>query len=241
MLNHGVFTWGDTARQSYERALKIVSVAEQHLARTGAIDALAVAEPGHIDRLRLARLRRAVSRVQGHPVISQVDTSASANGFASRRDAAQLVTRGPITPDHVIRTKRVAMVVGSDNVDTQVDEFARAYAEYFAAHTDGSLTPLPPAPRWAIWPGTGTVAFGLTAKAANQVADIVRHTTQAIQWAEAMGGWKPLPPADIFRMEYWALEQAKLHRGRSRQAFSGKIALVTGAAGGFGHRWGLLG
>ena len=95
-------------------------------------------------------------------------------------------------------------------------------------------TMLDPAPRWAIWPGVGTVAFGESMKAAQIVEDIVEHTVAAIQWAEALDAWRALSTRELFEVEYWDLEQAKLRKGGARKILQGRVALVTGAASGIG-------
>jgi NAD(P)-dependent dehydrogenase (short-subunit alcohol dehydrogenase family) len=79
------------------------------------------------------------------------------------------------------------------------------------------------------------VAFGLSAKEASIVSDIARHTLRAIQWGEALGGWRALREDDVFAVEYWELEQAKLQKPGSGRALQGKVALVSGAAGGIGR------
>ena len=93
---------------------------------------------------------------------------------------------------------------------------------------------LDPAPRWAVWPGQGIVTFGKSLEEAKIVADISEHTIKAIQQAEKLGGWQALSQKDLFEMEYWELEQAKLKKSASTKTFQGKIALVTGAASGIG-------
>jgi len=115
-----------------------------------------------------------------------------------------------------------------------VEAFAAGYREYFARHATPEVKSLDPAPRWVVWPGVGTVALGPSAKDAAIAADIVRHTGRAIQWAEALGGWRALPEEDLFEVEYWELEQAKLKAAGASPPFQGKIALVTGAASGIG-------
>jgi len=115
-----------------------------------------------------------------------------------------------------------------------VDRFAEGYRAYFERHDDGTLTRLDAAPRWALWPGHGSVSFGGSAKEVAIISDIARHTIQAIQQGEALGGWKPLSEADLFAMEYWELEQAKLKTGKRPPEMQGKIAVVTGAASGIG-------
>lgn len=234
LLNHGVFTFGETAREAYDQMIALVSEAEDRLRERGALDAPVMGEAAAADPLAFADLRRAVGRSWGRPVVARLDRSAAAAGFAGREDVARIATRGPVTPDHVIRTKRVPMIA-SGAAESDVASFAQAYRAYFEAHDEGALTCLDPAPRWAVWPGQGIAAFGASAKKADQVADIVRHTARAIQWGEALGGWTPLPLADIFEMEYWELEQAKLKRAGAPAPFEGRVALVTGAAGGIGR------
>jgi NAD(P)-dependent dehydrogenase (short-subunit alcohol dehydrogenase family) len=116
-----------------------------------------------------------------------------------------------------------------------VEGYVRDYKAYFARLATGGLSCLDPAPRWAVWPGQGIVALGSSARDAGIVADITRHTVRAIQWAEKLGGWRALPERDLFEVEYWELEQAKLKAGGSRPPFQGRVALVTGAASGIGR------
>jgi NAD(P)-dependent dehydrogenase (short-subunit alcohol dehydrogenase family) len=141
---------------------------------------------------------------------------------------------GPLTPDHVIRTKSIPVILG-ENPDEDIAHYAKAYCEYFERNTNGQLTRLNPAPCWAVWPGFGLISFGRSIKEAQIISDIKDHTIHAIQLAEQLGGWKALPESDIFDMEYWELEQAKLRKGASSPTLQGKIALVTGAASGIGR------
>jgi NAD(P)-dependent dehydrogenase (short-subunit alcohol dehydrogenase family) len=184
----------------------------------------------------LAQLRRAVSLARGGACLAQLDASADALAFANLPDVAQVATRGLLTPDHVLRAKRVPVVIEGD-VEEAVAAYATGYRDYFARHASEyarPLSPLDPAPRWAVWPQHGTVTFGRTLKEITPVADIQRHTRRAIKYAEALGGWKTLNEAEIFAVEYWELEQAKLGRPGPQPPLLGKIALVTGAASGIG-------
>ncbi len=235
LLNHGIFTFADTARDSYDRMIKLVSEAEEYL-RQHATPAVTAAGTPKQDLLKLASIRRAVAHQRGAPVIAQLDTSPAALGFTQRPDAPDVATRGPLTPDHVIRTKRIPLVV-TNNPDTDAGLFADKYRAYFDRHTDGSLTRLDPAPRWALWPGHGTIAFGRSVKEMGVISDIVEHTTRAIQCSQSLGGWQALGEKDLFDMEYWQLEQAKLTAANASAPppFQGKIALVTGAASGIGQ------
>jgi rhamnose utilization protein RhaD (predicted bifunctional aldolase and dehydrogenase)/NAD(P)-dependent dehydrogenase (short-subunit alcohol dehydrogenase family) len=235
LLHHGVFSFADDARESYERMIRLVTDAERLLVELGAWNAPAIADDeGAVDLAVLADLRHAVSAAAGRPMIARFDGSPAAHGFASRADIADLATRGPVTPDHVIRVKRVPVVLAGD-VSGDVESYAQAYRAYFARHDDGKLTCLDPAPRWAVWKDRGVVAFGTTAKAADEVVDIARHSVRCFQWGEGIGGWRPLSEAALFEMEYWELEQRKLRQGGSPPALSGKIALVTGGATGIGR------
>lgn len=167
-------------------------------------------------------------------MIARTDASPEAAGLASREDVADLATRGPVTPDHVIRTKRTPVVIEGDPARA-IDAYAEAYGAYFARHDDGSRTRLDPAPRWAVWRGVGVVAFGASASAASQVSDIARHSIRCFQWGEALGGWRPLGERELFEMEYWELEQRKLRKPGAKPALAGRVALVTGGASGIGR------
>ncbi|MGE0787702.1 MAG: bifunctional aldolase/short-chain dehydrogenase [Sandaracinaceae bacterium] len=233
LLNHGVFTFGDDAKTSYERMIRLVSEAEDAIGK--ASDAIAKSEATRpVDLLELARLRRAASDAAGFAVIAHLDDDANARGYASRSDIASLATRGPVTPDHVIRTKLVPAIVG-DEPEDEIAAYADAYRAYFARNASDDHVMLDPAPRFAVWKGTGVVALGKDAKAARQISDIARHTARVVQQGEAMGGWTPLGERDLFEMEYWELEQKKLKRGGAKGALEGRVALVSGGATGIGR------
>jgi hypothetical protein len=188
--------------------------------------------------MQLARIRRAVSRARGAAQLAVLNAAPAAAAFASRDDVADIATRGPITPDHVLHTKRTALICdpAAADVEQAVQAFVEDYRAYFAATDDGTLTMLDPAPRWAVWKGNGTIAFGSTLEACRIIADISRHTVWAIQVAESLGGWVTLPARDIFDVEYWTLEQAKLKQPAGpAKPHLGKIAIVAGAAGGNGR------
>lgn len=233
LLNHGIFSFAHDAKTSYERMISLVETAENYLQDRGEWEPAGAAAPSVIDALELSRLRRAVSDSAGKAMICVTDNGEAARGFSLRPDMPEISTRGPLTPDHVIRTKRVPLVL-DDDVERSVRAFERDYRAYFDANTDNTLSCLDPAPRWAVWPDRGVVSFGASVREAGIVADISRHTIRCIQWAESIGGWSALDARDIFDVEYWDLEQAKLGKGGARPALTGRIALVTGAASGIG-------
>jgi rhamnose utilization protein RhaD (predicted bifunctional aldolase and dehydrogenase)/NAD(P)-dependent dehydrogenase (short-subunit alcohol dehydrogenase family) len=233
LMNHGVFTFDDDAKASYERMIDLVGMAEAFIAAEKVHPARSTS-PVTIDLATLARLRKAVSAAAGIPMIASVDVSPEAVGFSERADAIDLAQRGCLTPDHVLHAKPWPMVVGGDSAE-DVASYADGYKRYFVAHASADHAQLDPAPRWGIWPGKGIVTFGPNAVRASVVRDIVSHGMRAAQYAEQIGGWAPVSGQDLFDVEYWDLEQAKLRRGGSPPPLQGKVAVVTGAASGIGR------
>lgn len=234
LLKHGLFTFADDAKASYEKHIELVTLAEAWLLKRSAglqpaSLPLRAEVPRSIDLLALAQIRKAVSVKRGFPQIARLLNAPDQVAYSGIGDAA---TRGPLTPDHSIRTKRVPAVIGED-IESGVQKFADDYSAYFKRHAKAE-TMLDPAPRFALWQGNGIVCFGDTVKDANIVADIATHTAKTVALGEATGGWSPLSEQDIFAIEYWELEQAKLRKGPSRKVHQGKVALVTGCAAGIG-------
>jgi NAD(P)-dependent dehydrogenase (short-subunit alcohol dehydrogenase family) len=233
LLNHGIFSFGASARESYERMIALVSRAEDYLRNHRAWDVVPAraSKPVQAHRAALAALRRDVSKVAGHPMVVVRDTSAKAVQFCQRADIADLTQRGPATPDHVIRTKPWPLV-GCD-----VGTYVESYRGYFARHAPSAREPktmLDPAPRVILDSELGMLTIGASAKDALIVRDIYDHTIDVILRAMALGGYQPIAARDIFDMEYWDLEQAKLRKSGKAPMFAGEIALVTGAASGIG-------
>ncbi len=234
LMNHGIFTMHDDARESYELMIRLVTEAEKLLSdRLGKSFSLPKAKAKE-DLLGLAAIRQGVSKLRGVPVIASLDASDEAAGFSARKDVTKLATRGPLTPDHTIRTKRIPAVVGTDP-DKTLAKYAADYRAYFEANQKGE-TLLAPDPRWLVWQGHGVVSFGATESEAAVLRDISTHTWKTIQLTESAfaGGWKPLPAAKLFEIEYWDLEQAKLKKSGHAPTHQGKVAIVTGSAAGIG-------
>ena len=232
LLSHGVFSFGGDARESYERMIELVSMAEEYLQRKQAWHA-AVASPkrASVERGEIARLRRAISDQAGFPMVLRVNDSDKFLGFAQRADLEKLSQQGPATPDHVIRTKPFPML-GRD-----VGAYAKRYREYFerfASSAKEKKTMLDAAPRMALDGALGFVAAGRTAKDTAIVEELYDHTIDVILRAEALGGWRALDQRHTFDIEYWDLEQAKLRKAGAPSVFAGEICLVTGAASGIG-------
>ncbi len=234
LKHHGVFTFNDDAKVAYEDMIELVTRAERYLDTNDIRVAHTKPAEPDIDLLGLAAIRQAVSKARGRAQVAVLDSCEEARTYASRDDVAEIACRGPITPDHVIRTKRVPVILG-EAPHTDVQGFVEQYQAYFECNKNPDLTMLDPAPRFGIWKNNGSVAFGNSLKECNIIKDISRHTRWAVQIGEQLGGWQPLPESEIFELEYWSLEQAKLKKGSaSPKAHQGKVAIVTGAASGIG-------
>jgi rhamnose utilization protein RhaD (predicted bifunctional aldolase and dehydrogenase)/NAD(P)-dependent dehydrogenase (short-subunit alcohol dehydrogenase family) len=233
LLNHGLFTFGATTEEAYGTHVDLITRAEDWLGgnaphRKSKVDPLPPA-----DVATLAALRKEISDAAGAPMIGRRHTDPAVARFVRRQDLPSLAQRGPLTPDHVIRTKRLPMI-GRD-----VEAFADEYRRYFQENEDRGRVPLSmldPAPRVVLDPEIGMVALGRTAGDAAIVADIYHHTIPVLERSEDhLGGYQALSAADLFDAEYWDLEQAKLRRASAPPEFTGMVALVTGAASGIGR------
>jgi len=277
LLNHGIFSFGDSARESYTRMIDLVSLAEEFLATNSSIANTTVPEkekvktvaldsvpgkdkdeaqrktvapdsvPGKEELLKLAGIRRKVSEIRGSASLAQLNFSSEARTFTKLSNVKEIAGRGPITSDHLIRTKPVPAIIDPENPQQSLDDFSSAYKAYFERHTNGEQKCLDSAPRWAVWPGHGTISFGANLTESAIVSDIAEHTVKAIQLAENLtaegssGGWQPVSEKHLFEAEYWELQQAKLKSENDNQGaqktipeFQGKIAIVSGAASGIG-------
>lgn len=232
LLNHGVFTFHNDARQSYEKMIEIVTIAEEYLSEKITAKPQA-SQPGIVDTLSIARLRQNISKLWRTPTLAHLDNSEVSTSFSQLPDLEKIANKGPLTPDHIIRTKRTPILLSEDQKG-DLEKYRDDYVKYFDKYNTGDLTMLDTAPRWAVWPGFGTLSFGSSVKNFSIIQDITRHTMKAIFNAEQLGGWQTLPKSDLFEMEYWVLEQEKLKKDKDGLPMQGKIAIVTGAASGIG-------
>jgi rhamnose utilization protein RhaD (predicted bifunctional aldolase and dehydrogenase)/NAD(P)-dependent dehydrogenase (short-subunit alcohol dehydrogenase family) len=231
LLSHGIFSFGKDARESYERMIELVGMAEQYLEKKGAWRVEVSGNKEKIDRQEIASLRRAFSDQAGFPLVLKVNPNGKFLGFAQRRDLEKLSQQGPATPDHVIRTKPFPML-GRD-----VPGYAKKYQDYFqrlSSKAKEKKTMLDSAPRMALDPALGFAAAGRTARDTAIVEELYDHTIDVILRAEALGGWRALDQQHTFDIEYWDLEQAKLRKAGASPVFAGEVAVVTGAASGIG-------
>lgn len=233
LLHHGIFSFGATAKESYDCMIELVDRAEKYLQQRGAWE-LPIGPTGPTGRIGpiLARLRADIAKSAGVPVVMSSDSSARTLAFARSPKVCEISQRGPATPDHILRTKRLPMI-GRD-----VQAYAEAYREYFSRHAASAKeakTMLDPAPRVILDDELGICCVGRSAREAGIAHDLYSHTIDVIARAEALGGYRALSEKELFEFEYWDLEQAKLRRAGKPPIFGGEIALVTGAASGIGR------
>ena len=229
LLNHGVFSFGENAKESYERMIALVDKAEQYLKENKAWD-LPVAKEHAVtfERQNVSQLRKKISTATGKAMICPVHSDARIMQFVSRSDLENVSQQGPLTPDHVIRTKRLPML--SDAIDAYIED----YQEYFKQNQQEGQVILDPAPRIVLDKDMGMMTVGNSAKSAAIVEDVYRYSMDVIERAELGGGYRALPASDIYEVEYWDLEQAKLKGGGKSPEFEGEVVLITGAASGIG-------
>lgn len=209
LLNHGIFTFDNNPKKSYDKMIQYVTMAEAYLAQYAPLDdvshsicKLTPAEITHFSSL--------VSPLRGCTVEGRLIDTPEACYFSTLSNVNSLIHRGPLTPEHVIRTKAFPFVVES-YFDGELEDFKRNYQTHFEAYaTDETMLDL--APRYAIIKNRGVIVFGKDDKENNILTDIVSHTIHAMLQAEKLGGWFSLDKNDIFDMEYWELEQAKLKK-----------------------------
>jgi rhamnulose-1-phosphate aldolase/alcohol dehydrogenase len=255
LLKHGLFTFGETESESYERHIELVTLAEQWLAkkaRKGSKLTPRFDPPAEAPELaaRVAPLLRGLlAGATGDPdapwrrMVCEWRATDEILDFVNAAEFAALAATGPLTPDHVIRTKALPLLIAEpdyENLDEQlsaaITEYRRAYNAYFervSALRGVSRTRLDDFPRVVLLPGAGLFAWGESKKAARIAADITEHTLRVKALVHATGEYQALPEQDLFDVEYWPLEQAKLGKGREKP-LARQVAIVTGAAGAIG-------
>ena len=228
LMNHGLITWGDSAREAYERHIALVTRAEEFGARR-----VQAPRSEHTKAVAAATALQIRGALSGR--ILELDDSAETLAFLGREDAARITQIGAATPDHLLYTKRFPLFLreGEDVAEAMQGYVAR-YNDWYRAHPS-EFAMLDPHPRVVLMPGLGMWTAGKDARAARIVRDIYRHTMRIIDRAEAAGGYETLNDHDAFHAEYWPLELYKLTLLPKEKELASKIVLVTGAASGIGR------
>jgi rhamnose utilization protein RhaD (predicted bifunctional aldolase and dehydrogenase)/NAD(P)-dependent dehydrogenase (short-subunit alcohol dehydrogenase family) len=253
LVKHGIFSFGADARQAYGRMIELVTLAEQRLAknRKPLAGAKLTARPARVADVAPI-IRGACSQPDGKidgawkRFVMDFRGNDAVMNFVNGAEVARYGQAGVVTPDHNIRVKNIPLVVAApedgdlsgfrSSVRDAVAAYGETYKGYFArnnARVGGIKTMLDPMPRVVLVPGVGLFGLGRSKKDAKIAADLSEAAIATITDAEAVGRFEPLPESDLFDVEYWSLEQAKLG-GARELPLAGQVAVVTGAAGAIG-------
>jgi rhamnose utilization protein RhaD (predicted bifunctional aldolase and dehydrogenase)/NAD(P)-dependent dehydrogenase (short-subunit alcohol dehydrogenase family) len=250
---HGIFTFGETARDAYQRMIDMVTRAEERLKTNRAAVFVTAQLPQRAAPLAaVAPIVRGACSLKdaGHTatrrLVLDFRTGDAILNFVNGKDVARYSQAGVVTPDHTIRTKNWPLVVpapadgGLDAFKRGITKRATAFVEhyhaYFArnnARCGGVKKALDPLPRVVLVPGLGLFGLGRSKKDARVAADLAESAVETITDAEATGRFESISEAEMFDMEYWSLEQAKLGSAPEKP-LAGQVAAVTGAAGAIG-------
>jgi rhamnulose-1-phosphate aldolase/alcohol dehydrogenase len=250
---HGVTAWGDTSEECEANSLRIIRTAERFLAEHGRPEPFgpllegygALPEPERRERAAaLAPLLRGLASTDRRQV-GHFDDSAPVLEFLARTEHPRLAALGTSCPDHFLRTKVRPLVLDLpptaplDETAARVTELHARYREEYAAYYQRYATPETPAMRGAdpaivLVPGVGMFSFGKDKQTARVAGEFYLNAINVMRGAEAVSTYAPIEESEKFRIEYWALEEAKLARMPKSKALAGRVALVTGAGSGIG-------
>jgi rhamnose utilization protein RhaD (predicted bifunctional aldolase and dehydrogenase)/NAD(P)-dependent dehydrogenase (short-subunit alcohol dehydrogenase family) len=250
---HGIFSFGSSARESYERMIELVTLAERHIAAAPRRDIARATLPRTLPRAAdIAPILRGLAAVPSNsddparPLIVEFRASPAILDYVNGAELARYGVAGVATPDHAIRVKPKPLVLpppdGADlghfkeAATRAFADYRAAYGAYFARNAR-ALSPAPEAvdssPRAILVPGIGLFALGPTARDARIAGDIAEATVEVVRDAERIGRFQSIGEAETFEMEYWTRERAKLG-ARPALPLAGRVAVVTGGASGIG-------
>ncbi|MBT5569676.1 MAG: bifunctional aldolase/short-chain dehydrogenase [Alphaproteobacteria bacterium] len=254
LLKHGIFTFGETAEEAYGRMTDLVSLAERRLRegrkRQVFVPAMTrVTSPPRVSAIA-SRLRGMLSMGgQDDPTrfVMTFRTSAAIRRFVDGKELSRYARQGPVTPDHAIRIKARPVVLARPDksnlegffkaAERAIETYKMDYAAYFLRNNTDPRDPktqLDPVPRVLLVPGLGFFAVGNSAKAADVAADLYENNVDVITAAEGIGRFRSITDHDMFDIEYWSLEQAKLGSGKEAP-LSRQVVAITGAGGAIGQ------
>lgn len=252
LVNHGLFTFGETAKESYDRHIEAVTQAENFIAgkKKKILTPLNGSKPVLDGAEIFARvapvLRGLYTDKTGLSWTVHQREDAFAKEFAESQECAAWSQIGTVTPDHVIRTKQKPLLLNPKSLNDEsalreeiaksLDTYMENYKRYFETNKQAKgveKKQLDPLPRVVLLAGVGLVTIGKTAKETGISADLYQHTIDIIHKAFSVGEYTPLKENDLFDMEYWSLEQAKLGKSQPK-LLQGKVVAISGAASGIG-------
>ena len=207
LLNHGIFTFDDDAKSSYTKMIDAVNLAEGFLDKNANLDLKKLTPKS----FNVEGLKTIIEKRKSKEIFLNINQSNLALNYSNADNLKSFASRGVLTPEHIIRTKRSPLVIEDldGDIDSMVDEYIAWYERYFEEFSDGEIM-LNPAPNYAVIKGFGVVSFGGSQKEADIINDIALHTMKAVMRADMLGGYESISLKDSFDMEYWELEQAKL-------------------------------
>src|SRR3954447_23325727 len=241
LAKHGLIVWGDTAEEAYRKTIEVINQAVAFVnERTGDVARFggrAIEPQGSLHDL-LPAIRGAVSSERAK--VLTVDTSERVMEFVCSEQAAQLVTVGAPCPDHLVHTKRLPLWIARQDATPEriaalADDYRAGYRAYFEENAGESDVPGDPDARIVLVEGMGLLAAGTTTKASKVSRDLYHRAIEVMAGAQALGEFVSLDAAESFAIEYWPLELYKLAQAPAPGELQGKVALVTGGAGGIGR------
>ena len=252
LLKHGIFSFGETAHEAYERMISLVTQAEKRLAQAKPV---AVVKKAAMAPRRIAKAADIAPILRGltadeaagcKRMVMDFRTSKAIKDYLARSEIRRIATTGPVTPDHVIRTKPEPLILPEPEAgkldafrrtaEKAVSKYAADYVKYFERNNKrlkGIKKQLDPMPRVILVQSVGVFGLGNSAGAASVAADLAETTLRVISDAERLGKFQSIPEADIFDIEYWSLEQAKLGKS-AEKPLARRIVAVTGGVSGIG-------
>jgi rhamnulose-1-phosphate aldolase/alcohol dehydrogenase len=255
LAKHGLVVWGDTAEEAYRKTIEVINQAVAFVnertagtprfgGRHAAAEAVGEDERGELLRSLLPAIRGAVCSERAK--ILTLDQSPRTLEFVSSAQAEQLVTVGAPCPDHLVHTKRVPLWIPYDPASDDADALreriaARAaayrdeYRAYVDAYADETTVPADPDPRIVLIQHLGLVSTGTTTKTSKIARDLYHRAIEVMAGAEALGRFVSLDAQESFGIEYWPLELYKLAQAPPPGELQGRVAFVTGGAGGIGR------
>ncbi|WP_417365669.1 bifunctional aldolase/short-chain dehydrogenase [Glutamicibacter arilaitensis] len=250
---HGITAWGDTSEESEANSLWIIDTAAAYIQEHGAPEPFGPVVPGYEpldEQERRARAAALAPTIRGlastdKPMVGHFTDDARVLDFLSREKLAELAGLGTSCPDHFLRTKIKPMVLdlpANASVEEQLKrlhelhaEYREDYRAYYEAHKEESSPAMRGAdPLIVLIPGVGMFSYGANKQTARVAGEFYLNAINVMRGAEALSSYAPISDAEKFRIEYWALEEAKLQRMPKAKSHAGRIALVTGAASGIG-------
>lgn len=260
LINHGIFSFGDTAKSSYERMINLVNTAEEALKRKVNLNFTNSPEINNNANIIIPYLRGLIGRISkkysaNDKWIFDIRNNENTKELFCNPKLSSLINQGVATPDHVIRTKAKPLLLESfepnknktldeqietwvKNAKERINDYITQYESYFARNcklSKDNKKQLDPIPRLILIPGIGLIGLGINKKSSKIAADIGQAWIETVLSATSIGEFKPVGEKDTFDLEYWGLEQAKL--GKNKPALlSGNIVVITGAGGVIGSQ-----